>query len=170
MPCHTLSVKYFSLLLRAFSERAFVSLDFRRKYLKAFPFMKKISNKTSAGKWDFCERGWCYAVMFISFCLLNKFVFSVGPSSNGIIQMNLARFRRLESFKVQSQSDPRTQNLCINLLLLCQVNSSLSDFHWKNSAHLRCNKRCCLNISEAIKLEHFNDWATFVTEDVRPAR
>ena len=100
LSCHTLSEICFSFrFLGPFLERAFVSLDFRRKCVKAFPFMKKISDKT-AGNWDFRVRGWCcYAVMFISFCLLNKFVFSAGPSSNGIIQMNLARLGDLKVWK-----------------------------------------------------------------------
>ena len=68
-----------------------MSLDFQRKYLRAFPFFEE--DKVGV-------RGRSYAVMilrdFISFCLFNKFVFRARPSTNGIIQMNLARIGELK--------------------------------------------------------------------------
>ena len=90
LSCHTLSEKCFSFsFLGPFLERAFVSLDFRRKCVKAFPFMKKISDKTS-GNWDFRVRGWCcYAVMLLClflFVCLTSLCLVLGQAVMGLFK------------------------------------------------------------------------------------
>ena len=158
LSCHTLSEICFSFrFLGPFLERAFVSLDFRRKCVKAFPFMKKISDKT-AGNWDFRVRGWCcYAVMFISFCLLNKFVFSAGPSSNGIIQMNLARLGDLKVWKNNLNLTLEHQSYIIKResTTWAKLLSFSSHTYPHPVLWFKCKLRVSLHNSTA--LVHFND-------------
>ena len=86
MPWHTLSVKFFPLLLRAFSERAFVSLDFRRKYLKAFPFMKKISNKTRPESETFEREDGVMLLCLFLFVCLTSLCFVLGQAVMGLFK------------------------------------------------------------------------------------
>ena len=95
--CHLDSKIFLFASSGFFLNAAFVSLDFRRKDPDKSTSLYE-EDKAAAGSGGVGVRGLCYHAGrdFISFCLLNKFVFSAGPSTNGIIQMNLAPIAELE--------------------------------------------------------------------------